>query len=96
MFIPRLMVFNTAWVLTVLGFWGSLVGFVDGVAEAEVAAAASHHVRPRAVEGHVVFIDLLHRCLKTLQRTGLLQAQPGPQRRPVRGEGFWDTDMGDC
>lgn len=59
--------------LTILRFRRPFVGLVDGVAEAEVAASASHHVRAWTMEGHLVLTDLLHRCLEALQRTGLLK-----------------------
>lgn len=59
-------------VLTVFGLRGSVVGLVDGLPEAHVAAAATYHRTRRTVEGNAVLIGFLHGCLQTLQGAGLL------------------------
>lgn len=59
-------------VLTILRLWGAVVGLVDGMPEAHVAATAAYHRTSRPVEGNAALIGFLHGCLQTLQRAGLL------------------------
>lgn len=73
--------------LTVFG--GSLVGLVDGVAEALVDGSAADHLRPGPVEGDLgldaALLGLGHGGLEALQGAGLPQAQGRTQRSGGRG-----------
>lgn len=59
------------YVLTVLGLRGPIVGLVNGLPEAHVAATATYHRTSRPVEGNAALTGFLHGCLQTLQRAGL-------------------------
>ena len=65
-------------------FRGSVVGLVDGDAEALVASPPPDHVRPWAVDGHLgldaALLSLRHGRLEALQGAGLPEAQGRAQR----------------